>query len=232
MFRHALGNLNMREPFVFWSYFSDMRETIESRLAGFHGFVPACELKRLAPGLIAVLDAYGHGLTIEIERYEGLFAMIVSAGGDVGRFEAAQALMLTAPLAPGWLMRALRPRRDPGEAVHSGGLTLRLDGLRFAYGLANDRMVVVLLTDDAAFDVGPAAQSLARRLTADLLGEEDFGLSISDARLMRYGDWLAASPGGRSWPISDLAIRFDAIFHPPPRMAPSSVTGPRLALSA
>lgn len=222
----------MREPFFFWSYFSDMRETIESRLAGCRGFVPACELKRLAPGLIAVLDAYGHGLTIEIERYDGLFAMIVSAGGDVERFEAAQALMMAAPMAPGWLMRALRPRRDPGETVQSGGLTLRIEGLRFAYGLANDRMVVVLLTDDAAFDIGPAAQGLARRLAADLLGEEDFGLSISDARLMRYGDWLAASPGGRSWPISDLAIRFDAIFHPPPRMAPPSVTAPRLAVGA
>ncbi|QLP97931.1 MAG: hypothetical protein HZY79_11855 [Rhodoblastus sp.] len=71
-----------------------------------------------------------------------------------------------------------------------------------------------------------------RALVADLLGEEDFGLWISDARLMRYADWLAASPGGRSWPICDLPMRFDAIFHPPPRSTRTIHFTPSLALSA
>lgn len=217
----------MREPFSFWSYFSDMRGEIESRLAGFQGVVPGCELQRLAPGLIAALEAYDPTLTIEIDRFDGLFAMIVSANGDVSRFASARDLVLAAPIAHGWLMRALRPRREPDDAVHVGALTLKIEGLRFAYGLANDGMVAMILAEDAPFEAGPAAQALARRLVGDLLGEEDFGLSIADARLMRYADWLEVTPGGRSWPIRDLAPRFDAIFHPPPR-----ATRPRPLASA
>lgn len=207
----------MRDPLLFWSQFSEARPCIERRLAGFEGVVPACEMQAAAPGLVAALAAYDRGLTLQIERFEGLFAMILGAQGEAERFAAARELALAAPLAPGWLMRALAPRRDPGEAVHEGALTLRLDGLRFAYGLANDRMVVMVLAEQAPFEAGPGAHFLARRLVADLLGEEDFGLSISDARLMRYADWMAATPGGRSWPILDLSQRFDAIFHPPPR---------------
>lgn len=214
----------MRDPMVFWSFFSDMRETIERRLAGFRGVVPACEMQRVAPGLAAALAAYDHGLTLEIERFEALFAMIVGAGGDVGRFEAARELALSAPLAPGWLMRALTPRRDPGAIAQDRGLASKLGEARFAYRLANDRMTVMILVEDGQVEAG--AHFLARRLVADLLGEEDFGLSVSDARLMRYSDWLAATPGGCSWPIRDLVARFDAIFHPPPR--PSRAATPRL----
>jgi len=214
----------MRDPLLFWSHFSDLRESIERRLAGFQGVVPACEMAGVAPGLTAALAAYDRGLTVEIERFEGLFAMIVGAEGDASRFEAARELALAAPFAPGWLMRALAPRRDPGEAAHEGALSLKLDGLRFAYGLANDRMVVMVLAEQAPFEAG--AHFLARRLVADLLGEEDFGLSIADARLMRYADWLAMTPGGRSWPIRDLAPRFDAIFHPPPRASRPAVLRP------
>lgn len=207
----------MRDPSKFWSCFSDVRAAIERRLAGYQGVVPSADMQRIAPGLIGALEAYDRGLTLEIEKFEGIFAMVVSAQGDVARFESARELTLAAPIAPGWLMRAMTPRRDPGVDVRERGLTLKLDGLRFAYGLANNRMVVMVLAEDAPFEAGAQAQALARRLVGDLLGEEDFGLSISDARLMRYADWLAATPGGRSWPIRDLAPRFDAIFHPPPR---------------
>jgi hypothetical protein len=207
----------MRDPRLFWSHFSDIRETVEARLAAFQGVVPACALNRVAPGLAPALVDYDRGLTLEIERFEGIFAMIVGAADDVARFDSARELALAAPMAPGWLMRALRPRRDPGEALRADALTLRTDRLRFAYGLANDRMVVMILAEDAPFEE-PGGHFLARRLVGDLLGEEDYGLFISDARLMRYADWLAATPGGRSWPIAELATRLDAIFHPPRRM--------------
>ncbi len=220
----------MREPFSFWSYFSDMREEIESGLAGFEGVAPRADVRTYAPGLAAALDAYDRGLSIDIEKFEGLHTLIVSANADVQRFQAARDLALAAPMAQGWLMRVLRPRRDPGEAVRAGGHALKLDGLRFSYGLANDAMVVLILAEDAPFEAGAAAQLLARRLVSDVLGEEDFGLSISDARLIRYADWLAVTPGGRSWPIADLAPRFDAIFHPAPRRA--RIEAPALALSA
>lgn len=223
----------MRDPLSFWSFFYEMRESIESGVSRFHGVVPDCEARRIAPALLGALDGYHRGLTLEIDHLDGLFGMIVGAGGAPEHFDAARDLVAAAPLAPGWLMRALGPRREPGEAVHEGGVTLRLDGLRFAYGLANDRMVVMALAEHGPFEAGPAAHFLVRRLVRDLLGEEDFALWIADARLMRYEDWLATVPGGRSWPMRDLPARFDAIFHPPPRArAPASAQGPALALSA
>ena len=206
----------MRDPRLFWSHFSDIRETVEARLGGFQGVLPACEMNRVGPGLLTALAAYDPALTLELERFEGIFAMIVGAGDDAARFASARELALAAPLAPGWVMRALRPRRDPGEALRADAPTLRMDRLRFAYGLANDRVVVMVLAEEAPLEA-PGARFLARRLVSDLLGEEDYGLFVSDARLMRYADWLAATPGGRSWPIAELAARFDAIFHPPRR---------------
>ena len=212
----------MSAPSAFWFYFSEIRETIERRLVEFQGLVPEDEVRCVAPGLQSALRHYNGALSIEIERFEDLFVMIVSADGAVDHFTAARNLTLAAPLSPGWIMRALRPRRGRIESPRAAPDCLRLDGLRFAYALANERMVVMILAEDAVVEGSAADHRLARRWVRDLLGEEDFGLRIADARLMRHADWRAVTPGGRSWPLAELAPRFDAIFHPRLRAAPET----------
>lgn len=209
----------MCDTYHFWSTFSVVRPALEARLAGGDGPLAGWELRAAAPDLVEALFRYDPGLTLEAGRFDGLFSLIVGAGGVAEDAPAARELALAAPMAPGWLVRALRPRRDPGACVREGATTLRPDGLRFAYRLANDRMVALLLGEQGVARRDPNAHFLARRIVLDLLGEEDFAAWIADVRFVGYEDWLAASPGGRCWPLAEMATRFDAIFHPPARVA-------------
>jgi hypothetical protein len=211
----------MHDPLPFWSYFSAVSPSLETSLRDLSpgSWLGGAALRRVRADLMDALWDYHHSLTLDLARDEQGFCLTVSADGAVEDFEAVRTLIAAAPEVSGWRFEALRPRRQLGAQVVDGDLSMPTRGLRFSYGLANDRMVALVLFEERP-PVDPAAgQFLARRLVADLLGEEDDALWIADARLMSYEDWLAITPGGRSWPISEMTERFDAIFHPPSRRA-------------
>lgn len=207
----------MRSSAHFWSVFSANRSVLEARLSTSQGTLAGWELHAAAPELVEALFRFDPGLTLEAGRFDGLYSLVVGAGGIAEDVPSARELALGAPMAPGWLVRALRPRRDPGATVREGATVLQPEALRFAYRLANDRMVALILGEPGVVAQDPNAHYLARRIVLDLLGEEDFADWIEDVRFVGYEDWLAASPGGRCWPLREMAARFDAIFHPPAR---------------
>ncbi len=203
----------------FWNAFAAARKSIEARLAACapaQGPVPYPILHARFAELIEALAAFDAALTPEFERAGEGWRFVVSADGAIESFAAARLLVAAAPDLSGWSICALRPRRAPPARVDGPGVSLDVARLRFAYGLANDRMVTMALIDGAMPQDRHEALFLARRLVADLLGEEDYALWMADTRLVAYEDWLAVTPGGRSWPMSELTARFDAIFHPRP----------------
>ena len=46
----GVPEFDMRDPRLFWSHFSDIRETVEARLSALQGVVPPCELIASRPG--------------------------------------------------------------------------------------------------------------------------------------------------------------------------------------
>jgi hypothetical protein len=222
----------MRDPLPFWSFFRSVLPSLETSLRDLPaGLISPSELRKRRPDLLEALGDYDRGLSLELSREAGGFRMAVCADGAVEDFDAARALVAAAPEMRGWRLDALRPRRALASRVVDGDLSMPTEGLRFSYGLANDRMVALILFEERPPVELAAGHYLARRLVADLLGEEDDALWIADARLVSYADWLAVTPGGRSWPIQELAPRFDAIFHPPVRRLAERAVEPR-ALSA
>lgn len=211
---------------TFWTAFSAARRSIEARLAAcapVRGPVPYPILYARFGELIEALAAFDRSLTPEFERMDEGWRFVVSADGALESFAAARQLVAAAPELPGWSVCALRPRRPAPVRVDGPGVSLDFARLRFAYGLANDRMVAMALIDGPTPQDRYEAQFLARRLVADLLGEADYAQWIADTRLVAYEDWLAVTPGGRSWPMTELTARFDAIFHPRPLAPPDLV---------
>ena len=210
----------------FWNAFAAARKSIEARLsacAPAQGPVASAILYARFAELIEALAAFDPALTPEFERVAGGWRFVVSADGAIESFAAARQLVAAAPDLPGWSVLALRPRRAAPARVDGPGVSLDFARLRFAYGLANDRMVAMALIEGETPQDRHEAQFLARRLVADLLGEEDYAYWIADTRLVSYEDWLAVTPGGRSWPMRELATRFDAIFHPRPLAPPELI---------
>ncbi|MBL8590462.1 MAG: hypothetical protein JNK46_18145 [Methylobacteriaceae bacterium] len=216
-----------RHANIFWRDFIAARASIEARLAAAapaRGPTPYPVMRAYFADVVDALAAYDPALTPEIERApSGAWRLVVSADGAAESFASARDLIAAAPAIDGWRLEALRPRRAPPARIDGPGVSIELSRLRFAYGLANDRMVAMLLIEGRMPADRHEAQFLARRLVADLLGEADEATWIADTRLVSYEDWLAITPGGRSWPIGELASRFDAIFHPAPR-APAELT--------
>lgn len=219
----------MRDPLPFWCYFRSVLPSLETSLRDLPaGRIALWELRKRRPDLLDALADYDRGLSLEIARRPDGFHLAVCADGAVEDFASARELAAAAPDTPGWRIRALRSRRSLKETIVDGDLSMPTEGLRFSYGLANDRMVALILFEERPAIDAAAGHYLARRLVADLLGEEDDALWISDARLISYQDWLAITPGGRSWPIGELTERFDAIFHPPRRRAVEASREPAL----
>lgn len=215
-----------RHASEFWATFAAMRKSVEARLsscAPASGPVAYPVMRAYFADLVDALGQFDPTLTPEIEREGGDWRLVISADGAIESFPAARLLVGAAPSLPGWRVEALRQRRPLPAQLPGPGFALDCARLRFAYGLANDRMVAMALTEDRMPDDRHEAQFLARRLVADLLGEEDCAHWIADTRLVSYEDWLAVTPGGRSWPIAELTSRFDAIFHPQPLVPPELI---------
>lgn len=211
----------------FWAAFAASRKSLEARLAACapsEAPVAYPVMRAYFTDLIGALAAFDPTLTPEIERDGPGWRLTVSADGAIESFASARLLAALAPALPGWRVGALRRRRALPEKITGPGVSIDCARLRFAYGLGSDRMVAMLLTEDPMPGDRYEAQFLARRLVADLLGEDDCAHWIADTRLVSYEDWLAVTPGGRSWPIAELTRRFDAIFHPAP-LAPPELVG-------
>ncbi len=203
-------------PSHFWHWFSAHANALSARAAAaVTGAQPLSYrvLKAYFGDLIDATRGFDAELTPMLGRdADGVLTLTFTADAAAEAFGAARQLLEAAPSVPGWRFAAFAGRRIAPDRIAGDAVALDTAELRFAYALANNRIVVMLLTEqDISCDYFEA-QYLARRIVHDLLGEEDFGLHVAGAQIGNYQSWLAATPGGQSWPVGELAARFDRIF--------------------
>jgi hypothetical protein len=145
---------------------------------------------------------------------DGACVITFTVHGCEERFEDVFALVDASPVLRGWEFHALRPRNAPTR-FEAAGIAADLADLRFYYRLANDRIVIAVLTDEAPDGRYRERRAFASAVVAELLGEEDFGRYVADVLMLEYDTWLAATPGGRSAPLAVLGPTFDRIFRRP-----------------
>lgn len=215
----AVQNLRVSEthdPETFWAWFSRRRASLEARLAA--SVAPGCDASHLTlanvfSDLLREMQAYDGSLGPVLRRgADGRMILIVSADAAVEVFSSAKALVAAAPDFTDWSILALRPRNVP-KTARGRGVSVDVEDLRVTFALGNGRISVAVL-GPAAQKVDPAeARHMARRLVAELLGEEDYALFVSDVTWLKREEWDAASPGGVCVPPRLFAASFDAIFH-------------------
>ncbi|MFN3890518.1 MAG: hypothetical protein ACK4MV_08980 [Beijerinckiaceae bacterium] len=175
------------------------------------------------------LRAFAEGVIAEFALGRDHACVVTFSAGYVDDlFDDVFALVETSPILEGWEFHALRPRRTP-ERFEAFGIACDLKDLRFSYRLGSDRIVIALLADETAAGDYRIRRAFAAELVAELLGEEDYGRYVSDVLMLDYETWLAATPGGRSAPLSVLGPTFDRIFRRPQSLR-RPIVGNRLRL--
>lgn len=204
------------DPESFWAWFSRRRASLEARLAA--SVAPGCEASHLVltnsfSDLLREMQAYDGSLGPVLRRgADGRMILIVTADAAVEVFSSAKALAAAAPCFADWSILALRPRNVP-KTVRGRGVSVDAEDLRITFALGNGRVNVAVLGPAAQKVESSEARHMARRLVADLLGEEDFALFVSDVAWLKQEEWDVASPGGVCVPLRLFAASFDAIFH-------------------
>lgn len=202
------------EADAFWSWFRNRRSSLEARLAA--SVAPGGEVSHLVltqsfGDLMRALRDFDASLTPVLRRCpDGRMVFIVSADAAVEAFSSAKALVATAPTVTDWTIVALRPRSVP-KLGRGRAAMLGTDDLRVAHGVANGRMTIALLGDTACVDP-LEARHIARRLVAELLGEEDFALHVIDVAYLSLADWQAIAPACVSVPFAEFPAVFDTLF--------------------
>lgn len=204
------------DPDSFWAWFSRRRGSLEARLAA--SVAPGCDVSHLTMtnafgDLLRELRAYDGSLGPVLRRgADGCMILIVSVDAAVEVFSSAKTLVASAPHFADWSILALRPRTVPRTA-RGRGVSVDVEDLRVTFALANGRISVAVL-GLAEHRIDPVeARHVSRRLVAELLGEEDYALFVSDVAYLTQEAWAAASPGGVCVPPRLFAASFDAIFH-------------------
>lgn len=204
------------DPVSFWEWFQGRRASLEARLCA--SVAPGAEASHLTlttnfGDLLREMRGFDASLTPVLRRgADGGMILIVSADAAVEAFGAAKTLAACAPQFPDWRVIALRPRKGVPPMGRGRLMSLETEDMRVAYSLSNSRMTIAILSaQDVSAD--PAeARYIARRIVADMLGEEDYALSVADVHFLSWSDWMAATPGGRSVPIHAFTAAFDGVF--------------------
>lgn len=202
----------------FWRCFEEVRNPLAQRMlsAGEPGTDLSPEvIGAPAAALHEPLAAFAPGVSAEYALgRDGSCVITFTADGCEEVFENVFALVDAAPILPGFVFQALRPRSAP-QRFEAFGVGFDLADLRFYYRLGSDKIVVVILADECPPCDYRTRRAYASALVSRLLGEEDFGRYVVDALLIEYETWLSATPGGRSAPAAVLAPTFDRVFRRP-----------------
>ena len=202
----------------FWRWFEGERAQLQSLMLASGEPGERLEQAALGPRASALeerLADVAKGLSAEFSiGRDGACVITFTVGGAEELYDDVFELVDHSPIIPGWEFQALRPRNAPAS-FEAFSVRYALSDLRFYYRLGSDKMVIAVLADDTPNCDYRNRRAFAAALVAELLGEEDFGRYVSDVLMLDYETWLAATPGGRSAPLSVLGPTFDRIFRRP-----------------
>ena len=145
---------------------------------------------------------------------DGVYELILSAGGIRSLFPAVSALMQAAPQVPGWRVIAFRPRKDSDYRVCLGGLTLEAEALWYRLSPAEDHADLELHIEGLTTESLEILGSAAFLMLDAALGEYDVATRIGAIDFEPLPDDPAAE--GLK-PITELRAEFDAFFPQTPQ---------------
>ena len=144
-------------------------------------------------------------LTLEGAKIPGGSEVIFGARGVLRHFKLAREMAAKAPAMPGIKIRALRDPRPLPDCVSKDGVELPLATTRFHAVPVLSRYGVLLLTREVKINDYVAFRNLAKTVVMDLIGEERYGLFVTDVQVMDHADWETGAGGVESLPLADLA---------------------------
>jgi hypothetical protein len=160
----------------------------------------------------AVIKAASHALhdiapelTIEGGKYPGGNEIVIGTHGVRRHFSLARAFAAKAPPIPGVRVKALRSERQLPDALVRDGIELPLDTTRVTAVQFMGRYGILLLTRAVKIHDYVAFRNLAKQAVMDLLGEERFGLFVTDVQVMDHADWETGAGEETSVPFAELA---------------------------
>jgi len=144
-------------------------------------------------------------LTIEGGKFPGGNEIVIGAHGVRRHFPLARAFAAKAPTMPGVRVKALRAERALPDALSRDGVELPLDTTRATAVQFMGRYGILLLTRAVKIHDYVAFRNLAKQAVMDLLGEERFGLFVTDVQVMDHADWETGAGEETSVPFAELA---------------------------
>ncbi len=190
----------------FWQWFL----SAEQRLREAHGSGGRLEIEAAVGEIGERLNHVHPELCFEYgQADDGIFELILSAGGIRSLFPAVAALKQAAPEVPGWRIIAFRPRKASCARVQLGEAVLEPDGLwyRLMPGAeqADLDLFIAELTPETLEGLGGAAFLMLDAV----LGEYDVATRIGAIDF----DVLPEDPASLDLkPITALRADFDALF--------------------
>ena len=193
-------------PFeVFWQWFVSAERRLRDAYDGGVVEIEAAvaeigdRLHRIHPELCF---EYGHA-------DDGVYELILSAGGILSHFPAVSALKQAAPEVPGWRIIAFRPRKASCARIQLGEAVLEPDGLWYRLMPDADQADLDLFVADLTPETLEGLGCAAFLMLDAALGEYDVATRIGAIDF----DALPENPAGLDLkPIGALRADFDALF--------------------
>ncbi len=196
----------VESPFdCFWRWFL----TAEARLRDAHGG-DAAALEAAVNEIGDRLRRVHPELCFEYGRADdGVFELILSAGGIRSLFPAVAALKQAAPEIPGWRIVGFRPRKESCVRVQLGEAVLEPEGLWYRLTQDADHADLDLFVDGLTAENLEGLGGAAFLMLDAALGEYDVATRIGAIDF----DALPEDPAGLDLkPIDALRADFDALF--------------------
>ena len=194
-------------PFdAFWQWFL----SAEPRLRAAHGNGGMAELEAAVNEIGDRLNRVHPELCFEYGRADdGIFELILSAGGIRSLFSAVSALKQAAPEVPGWRIIAFRPRKASCAQVQLGEAVLEPEGLWYRLTPDADQADLDLFVADLTPETLEGLGGAAFLMLDAALGEYDVATRIGAIDF----DALPENPASLDLkPITALRADFDGLF--------------------
>lgn len=144
-------------------------------------------------------------LTMSATKIPGGCEVTFGARGVQRHFKLAREIASKAPVIPGIKVCALRAARPLPDSIGRDGVELPLPKTRVHAVPVLSRYGVLLLTREVKINDYVAFRNLAKSVVMDTIGEERFGLFVTDVQVMDHADWEAGAGDAQSLPLADLA---------------------------
>ena len=152
------------------------------------------ELARLSPSIAA-----------EFSSIHGGYELTLTAQGVRRFFPDVRQIAAEFPALAGWRVQSLRPVQTPKTAYSFEGLQAQTAQLRVHAVPVLSQFGVLLLLRGVEISDYVVFRNLGKRIVMDIVGEERFGLFVTDVQVMDHADCEAGGDGAISQPLPEIA---------------------------